>query len=79
MILTQLQEELIQEMVKQGATKQIINMVMPRLKTVEHQQEMMEYLISIRDKEISETTVVLRAIDIKYRKNPKIILVFHTL
>lgn len=52
MNLTQLQKDLIQEMVEQGTSKEVINTVMSRLTTVEHQQEMMDYLISTRNPKI---------------------------
>lgn len=49
MNLTQLQKNLIQEMVEQGTSKDVINKVMSRLTTEEQQQDMMNYLISTRN------------------------------
>ncbi|MBQ8299033.1 MAG: hypothetical protein IJX99_04070 [Clostridia bacterium] len=52
MILTQLQKELIQEMVEQGTSKDVVNKVISRLETAEQQEEMMKYLVSNRKKNI---------------------------
>ena len=52
MILTQLQKELIQEMVEQGTSKDVVNKVISSLTTEAQQQEMMKYLISTRNSKI---------------------------
>lgn len=65
MELTTLQKVLIQELKQQGANKDTVNSVMPKLKTKKQQQEMMDYLIAIRDKTINKNAVILKALEIK--------------
>lgn len=68
MELTILQKTLIQELKQQGANKDTVNSIMPKLKTEKQQQEMMDYLITIRNKTINKNTVILKALEIQ-KKN----------
>ncbi len=68
MELTILQKTLIQELKQQGANKDTVNSIMPKLKTEKQQQEMMDYLITIRNKTINKNAVILKALEIK-KKN----------
>lgn len=65
MELTTLQKTLIQELKQQGANKDTINSVMPKLKSEKRQQEMMDYLITIRTKIVNKNSVILKALEIK--------------
>lgn len=62
--LTELQSKLVTEMKNQGADRQTVNGIMARLKTVEQQKEMLKYLISIKEKEVSKSKVILQSMKI---------------
>ena len=53
-----IQKLIIQEMQQQGADKQTINWAIGWLKTKEQQQQMMNYLISIREKHIPKGKII---------------------
>ena len=53
-----IQQQMIQEMKKQGADKSVINWAKGWLKTPEKVQQMMDYLISIREKHIPQGKVI---------------------
>lgn len=54
MKITQLQKELILEMRSQDLPADIINSIMVRLKTQEHQEQMMKYLETTKTKLVPE-------------------------
>lgn len=62
--LTELQIKLIDEMKEQGADRPTVNGIMARLKTIEQQEEMLNFLISIREKDISKSEVILKSMEI---------------
>ena len=68
--LTELQSKLVMEMKNQGADRPTVNGIMARLKTLEQQEEMLKYLISIRKKEVSKSKVILQSMKI-VEKMPK--------
>ena len=53
-----IQQQMIQEMKKQGADRSVINWATGWLKTPEKAQQMMDYLISIREKHIPQGKVI---------------------
>lgn len=62
-----MQDELINEMVKQGERPDIAAHLSRILKTRKQQQIMMKYLISIREEYVSEAEVIQVAVQISER------------
>ena len=64
MIITSLQAQIVREMKNQGADKQTINGIMTDLTTEEQQKQMLKYLVSIRQKTITKSEVIEKALEI---------------
>ena len=61
--LTKLEEKIVLEMIHQGADNSTISGVLNDLKTKQQREEMMEYLISIRDMEIPKGEVLEKSME----------------
>lgn len=64
MKITKLQKDLVLEMKSQGADKSTINGIMNMLETKVQQEQMMNYLISIRNQKVPKGVVIGKALEI---------------
>ena len=67
MKITEIQAKIVHELMNQGAEKNTINGIMDFLKTEEQQKEFYNYLLSIKDKQESESNVIMKALVITGR------------
>ena len=64
-----MKEELMKELLNQGASQIVANGVVWMLKTPEQEQELMDYLISVREKMIPAERLLLKANQIVHKKD----------
>ena len=68
---TKLQAQIVREMKDQGVEKKTINGIMDWLTTEHWQKQMMDYLKETRNQEISESQLIMKALQITHKLKMK--------